>query len=64
LVSDKDIYISANIVIEQHGDDAFDHAVMQAAYHTKIGDMGGKDAWGRILYAIVELQNIEHGVVN
>ena len=57
-VSDKDVYISANILIKQHGDDAERYAI------DMIDNKSGGTLWRRILNAIQVLQNEEADVLN
>jgi len=56
-----DIYRSAKLLIDQHGDDAARHAAMRADALLEAGDMEGKAVWLRILSAVQELQQREPG---
>lgn len=58
VISDKDVYISANILIEQHGNGAERYAI------DMIKIQGGGSLWRRILEAIRVLQNKEVGLIN
>ena len=59
MTDDKDIYRSAKLLIDRHGDDAVIEAAMRADELLEAGDMGGKAVWLRILKAIEELQSKE-----
>ncbi len=59
MTSDLDIYRSAKLLIDQHGEDAATHAAMQADRLLAAGDMAGKRTWVRIMWAIEELERIE-----
>ena len=55
MTSAIDIYRSAKLLIDQHGDEASIHAAMRAdALHEK-GDLDGYAGWRRIIRAIDEL---------
>ena len=56
VVSDKDIYRSAKLLIDQHGEDAPIFAAMQADTRLETGDMEGHRVWLSIRGAIEELQ--------
>ncbi len=53
--SEIDIYRSANLLIEQHGDDASIHAAEEADACLEKGDLTGKAVWMRVIRAIKEL---------
>ena len=55
MISDIDIYRSANELIEQHGDAADIEAAMRADERLAAGDMEGEAVWLRIGRAIEEL---------
>ena len=59
MVSDIDLYSSAKLLIEQHGEDTTIEAAMQADGMLEKGDLDGKGVWVRIIAAIVELQRQE-----
>ena len=59
MTSDLDIYRSAKLLTDQHGEDAPTEAAMRADKLLAAGDMGGKRAWVRIMKAIEELQRQE-----
>ena len=56
MLSDLDIYRSAKLLIDQHGEDAAIHAAMQADKLAEAGDMEGRRVWLRVIRAIEELQ--------
>ncbi len=51
-----DIYRSAKLLIDQHGEDAARHAAMRADTLFDAGEMEGHRVWLSILEAIEELQ--------
>ena len=59
MTSDIDIYRSANLLIQQHGEDAPVHAAMRADELMEAGDMEGRAVWKMILKAIEELLSKE-----
>ena len=59
MVDDLDIYRSAKLIIDQHGEDAVLEAAMRADKLLAAGDMDGKRAWVRIMKAVEELQRTE-----
>ncbi len=64
MTTERDIYISANIIIKQRGDGALEHSMMMLARMVDVDDVEGGVIWGRIQKAIIELQNTEVGTVN
>ena len=59
MTSDIDIYRTANLLIEQHGEDAPIHAAMRADELLEAGDLDGLAVWKRVLTAIDELLSKE-----
>ena len=59
MTSDLDIYRSASLLIQQHGEDAPVHAAMRADELIEAGDMEGRAVWKMILKAIEELLSKE-----
>ena len=59
MTSDLAIYRSAQLLIDQHGDEATIHAAMNADAMLDKGDLDGKAAWLRVLKAVGELHNKE-----
>ena len=55
MISDLDIYRSAGLLIDQHGDDASIHAAMRIDQLLDKGDLDGRAVWERILKAVEEL---------
>ena len=56
MTSDIDIYRSARLIINQHGEDAPIHAAMRADAMLEVGDLDGLAVWQRILRAVTELR--------
>ncbi len=56
MTTDLDIYRSAKLLIDQHGEDAPTFAAMQADKRAGAGDMDGRAVWLRVVRAIEELQ--------
>ena len=56
MTDDKEIYQSAKLLIDRHGDDAVIEAAMQADKMLEQGDLDGLATWNRILRAIEELR--------
>ena len=50
-----DIYRSAKLLIDQHGEDAPIFAAMQADKRMESGDLDGCAVWKRVLKAVHEL---------
>ena len=50
-----DIYRSASLLIEEHGDDASIHAAQEADACLGKGDLDGKAVWIGVIRAIKEL---------
>ena len=59
MTNDKDIYRSAKLLIDRHGDDAVIEAAMKADQMLEAGDLDGLATWNRILRAIEELKSGE-----
>ena len=57
MVDDLDIYRSANLLIDRHGNDAPIFAAMQADKCLAAGDLDGKAVWMGVIRAIKELLN-------
>ncbi len=57
--SDLDVYRSAKLLIDQHGDEAPIHAAMRVDELLDAGDLDGVAVWRRIIRAIEELQRKE-----
>ncbi len=59
MILDLDIYRSANLLVEQHGEDAPIEAAMRADAMLEAGDLEGLAVWKRVLRAVEELQGTE-----
>ena len=57
MIADIDIYRSAKLLIDQHGDEASIFAAMQADKCLEENDLDGKVAWLAVVEAIKELQD-------
>ena len=57
--SEIDIYRSAKLLVDQHGEDAPIFAAQQADKCLETGDVDGKAAWMRVIAAIKELTNTD-----
>jgi len=55
MVADLDIYRSARLLVDQHGEDALIFAAMQADKCLEAGDLVGKAVWMGVIRAIKEL---------
>ncbi len=61
MVSDLDIFRSANVLVKRHGQDAPIEAAMRADVMFDKGGLDGYAVWKRILRAVEELQGTEPG---
>ena len=59
MTSDLDIYRSAKILVDEHGEDAPIHAAMKAGKFLEAGDLDGQAVWQRIVRATRELLSKE-----
>ena len=59
VVDDIDIWRSAKLLIDQHGDEAPIHAAMRADELLAAGDLDGYAAWKRIVRAVDDLLRVE-----
>jgi hypothetical protein len=57
MTSDIDIYRTAKLLIDQHGEDAAFHAGMRVDEMLDKGDLDGRAVWLQVVDAIKELQN-------
>ncbi|MBL4828985.1 MAG: hypothetical protein JKY55_03720 [Aliivibrio sp.] len=62
--SNKDIYISANIVIQQHQEDALYHAAWELFKFVDAENIDGAIVWGQIFRTIIELQNTDGDIIH
>jgi len=65
MISDRDIWASALLILKQHGDDAVIETSVKADQMLDRGDMEGRAVWLRTVAAIRELlrREVEEGVV-
>ncbi len=59
MISDLDIYRSAQVIMKQYGKDAQIHSTKRASAMLDKGDLDAYAVWKRILRAIEELQGTE-----
>ncbi len=59
MVSDLDIFRSAQILVKRHGRDAPIHAAMRADAMLDKADLDGCAVWKRVLRVVEELQRAE-----
>ncbi len=59
MISDLDIYRSANVLLKHHGKDALIEAAMRADAMLGKGDLDGYAVWKRILRAVEGLRRVE-----
>ncbi len=57
MTSALDIYRSAKLLIDHHGEDASIFTAQQADRSLEAGDLDGKAVWMRVIRAIKELQD-------
>ena len=55
MTSEIDIYRSAKLLIDQHGDEAPIHAAMRVDELLEASDLDGYTVWKRVLKAVEEL---------
>ena len=61
MTSDLDIYRSAKLLIDQHGDSAATEAAMRADEFLDPDNIDGRRVWTRIMQTIEELQRERPG---
>ena len=54
-VAEIDIWRSAKLLIDQHGDEAAIHAAMRVDAMLEMGDLDGRRVWLRVLRTIEDL---------
>ena len=59
MITDLDIYRSANVLIHEHGEDAALEAAQRADAMLERGDMEGCAVWKRIVRAVEEIERKE-----
>ena len=55
MTTDIDIYRTANVLFQQHGDEAAIHAAIRADELLDAGDLDGSAVWRRIVRAVETL---------
>ncbi len=61
MITDLDIYRSANVLVKHHGQVAPIHAAMRADEMLEAGDLDGYGVWKGVLKAVEELLRVELG---
>jgi hypothetical protein len=61
VTDELDIWRSAKLLVDRHGEDAPIHAAMRADELMGAGDMDGRAVWLRIKAAVEEMLRIEAG---
>ncbi len=61
MISDLDIYRSAQVIMKQYGKDAQIHSTKRASAMLDKGDLDAYPVWKRILRAVEELEGCEPG---
>jgi hypothetical protein len=56
MISDRDVWAAAPLIVKRYGDDAMLEASERADQLLDEGDMAGAETWHRILNAIERLQ--------
>jgi hypothetical protein len=56
-VTDRDIYASARMFIDKHGDEALEKAIEKIAAFERRGDIDGRECWNKIAKGIEWMQN-------
>ncbi len=59
MISDLDMYRSANVIMKQYGKDAQIHCTKRASAMLDKGDLDAYAVWKRILRAMEEIQGTE-----
>ncbi len=59
MISDLDVYRSAQLLVERHGDGAPIEAAMKADAMLEKGDIDGQAAWLRVVKAAEEFLDME-----
>jgi hypothetical protein len=56
MISDRDVWAAALLIVKRYGDDALHEAAERADQLLDEGDMAGAETWHHILNAIERLQ--------
>ncbi len=59
MISNLDIYRTANVLIREHGEDAALEAAQRADAMLEKGSVDGQRVWKRVLAAVMEIQRKE-----
>ena len=59
MISDRDVWRSAQVLVKRHGADVSIHAAMRADAILEAGDLDGYAMWKRIVKAVGELLSKE-----
>ena len=59
MISDLDIYRSAQVLVKCHSQDAPIHAAMRVDAMLDKGDLDGYAVWRRVLRAVEDLQRVD-----
>ena len=59
VISDLDLYRSANVLVKRQGQDAPIHAAIRADAMLEEGDLDGYEVWKGILKAVEKLLRVE-----
>ena len=57
MTSELDIYRTANLLIEKHGEGAYMQAVKRRDEMQRKGDAEGRHVWRRVITAVIRLQS-------
>lgn len=58
MITDRDIWATAKMLVDQHGAEAPIHAAMRADALLERGDVDGQAVWKRILHAVEEILHL------
>ena len=61
MISDRDIYRTANLLLQKYGRKAQVHAAMRVDEYQNNGDLDGQRTWLRIIRAIEDLRATDRG---
>ncbi len=61
-VTDRDIYASARMFVDKHGDEALEEAMGRITVFEKRGDVNGRECWNKIAKAIEWMQNPDNQI--
>ena len=61
MISDRDIFRTANLLIRKHGERAHIHAAMRVDEFSDKGDLAGARTWLRVIKAIDALRSTKRG---